>query len=248
MASERGKGGLKVIYKFIAEQIRSRINSAEFRVGEVLPAEKHLAKEFSVSRMTVRKALELLVAEGLLDRRHGSGTYILQKDVQHESHALNSFAEHMRLIGRTTTNDVVDFRIIPAPPAIARQLRLRTDEKIYFARRIRYVDGKSCMLEDSYLPVALFPELSVKHLQGSKFAYIEDEKHIEIAGCYEVFSPILADVSVARLLSVSEGAPLLQMTSLSQSVEGAYLDFSIMIYNVHDYQVSFYMQRNKLSL
>ncbi|MGQ7746249.1 GntR family transcriptional regulator, partial [Pectobacterium brasiliense] len=108
-----------MIYKFIAEQIRSRINSAEFRVGEVLPAEKCLAKEFSVSRMTVRKALELLVAEGLLDRRHGSGTYILQKDVQHESHALNSFAEHMRLIGRTTTNDVVDFRIIPAPPAIA---------------------------------------------------------------------------------------------------------------------------------
>lgn len=237
-----------MIYKNIAEQLRSRINSAEFRVGEALPAEKRLAQEFAVSRMTVRKAIEVLVEEGLVERRHGSGTYLLQKDVQHESHALNSFAEHMRLIGRTTNNEVVDFRIIPAPPAIARQLRLKVDESIYFIRRIRYVDGKSCMLEDSYLPVSPFPELSVKHLQGSKFAYIEDEKHIEIAGCYEVFSPILADASVARLLKVGEGTPLLQMTSLSQSVDGAYLDFSIMIYNVHDYQVSFYMQRNKLLL
>ncbi|MFC3395310.1 GntR family transcriptional regulator [Brenneria rubrifaciens] len=236
-----------MIYKLIADQIRSRINSAEFRVGEALPSEKNLALELSVSRMTIRKAIQQLVAEGLLERRHGSGTYILQKDVQLKSHALNSFAEHMRLIGRATTNEVVDFRIIPAPPSIARQLRLRSDEKIYFARRLRYVDGKSCMLEDSYLPVAPFPELSVKHLQGSKFAYIEDEKHIEIAGCYEIFSPILAEGAVARLLNVNEGMPLLQMTSLSQSVDGAYIDFSIMIYNVHDYQVSFYMQRNKLN-
>lgn len=237
-----------MIYKSIAEQIRSRINSADFRVGEALPAEKMLAVEFSVSRMTIRKAIEQLVNEGLLQRRHGSGTYILQKDVQHESHALNSFAEHMRLIGRTTTNEVTDFQVIPAPPSIARQLRLRTDEKIYFARRIRHVDGKPCMMEDSYLPVKPFPELSIKHLQGSKFAYIEDEKNIAIAGCYEIFSPVLADATTARLLKVHEGSPLLQMTSLSQSVDGVYIDFSIMIYNANDYQVSFYMRRNKLAL
>ncbi|RLM27053.1 GntR family transcriptional regulator [Brenneria alni] len=237
-----------MIYKFIAEQIRSRINSSEFRVSEALPSEKKLAVEFSVSRMTIRKAIEQLAAEGLLQRRHGSGTYVLQKNVQHEIHALNSFAENMHRIGRMGNNEVIDFRIIPSPPAISRQLRLRTDEKIYFARRIRFVDGKPVQLEDSYLPIAPFPDLSIKHLQGSKFAYIEDEKHIGIAGCYEAFSPILADSAVARLLKVNEGSPLLQMTSLAQTVDGDYIDFSIMIYNAHDYQVSFYIQRNKLTL
>ncbi|MEC5319781.1 GntR family transcriptional regulator [Brenneria populi subsp. brevivirga] len=236
-----------MIYKSIAEQIRSRINSAEFRIGEALPSEKRLVVEFSVSRVTIRRAIAQLIEEGLLQRRHGSGTYILRKDVQHEGHALNSFAEHMRLIGRTTNNEVVEFRTIPAPPAIARQLRLRVDERIYFARRVRYVDGKACMLEDSYLPIAPFPDLSIKHLQGSKFAYIEDEKHVAIAGCYEIFSPILADSAVAGLLKVNEGTPLLQMTSLAKTVDGEYIDFSIMI-NAHDYQVSFYMQRNKLTL
>ncbi|MCG8710088.1 GntR family transcriptional regulator [Brenneria sp. 4F2] len=236
-----------MIYKSIAEQIRSRINSSEFRIGDALPSEKSLVVEFAVSRMTIRRAIAQLADEGLLQRRHGSGTYILQKDVQHEGRALNSFAEHMRVIGRTNNNHVVEFRTIPAPPAIARQLRLRTDESIYFARRIRYVDGKACMLEDSYLPIAPFPDLSIRHLQGSKFAYIEDEKHVEIAGCYEIFSPILADSLVAGLLKVSEGTPLLQMTSLAKTVSGEYIDFSIMI-NAHDYQVSFYMQRNKLAL
>ncbi|MEE3650307.1 MULTISPECIES: GntR family transcriptional regulator [unclassified Brenneria] len=237
-----------MIYKSIAEQLRSRINSVEFSAGDAIPAEKTLAAQFSVSRMTIRKAIEILVKDGLLQRRHGSGTYIQQKDFQHESRALNSFAEHMRRIGRTAQNEVVDFRIIPAPPSIASQLRLRVDEKIYFSRRVRFIDEKPLMVEDSYLPVKPFPELSIKHLQGSKFAYIEDEKHIVIAGCYETFSPVLADASAARLLRVKDGSPLLQMTSLTQSVEGAYLDFSIMLCNVNNYQVNFYMQRNKLAL
>ena len=61
-----------MIYKSIAERLRIRLNSADFTLNSLLPGEKKLAEEFAVSRMTIRKAIDLLVAWGLVVRRHGS--------------------------------------------------------------------------------------------------------------------------------------------------------------------------------
>ncbi|WP_251268765.1 UTRA domain-containing protein, partial [Enterobacter hormaechei] len=80
---------------------------------------------------------------------------------------------------------VLVFEVMPAPPAIASLLRIQIDERIYFSRRVRYVDGKPLMLEDSYMPVKLFRNLSLVHLEGSKFDYIEKECGITISGNYE---------------------------------------------------------------
>ena len=77
--------------------------------------------------------------------------------------------------GKTVTSQVLIFEIMPAPPAIASQLRIQINEQIYFSRRVRFVEGKPLMLEDSYMPVKLFRNLSLQHLEGSKFEYIEQE-------------------------------------------------------------------------
>ena len=97
--------------------------------------------------MTIRKAIDLLVAWGLVVRRHGEE--------------------------KRSGREVLIFEIMPAPPAIASQLRIQINEQIYFSRRVRFVEGKPLMLEDSYMPVKLFRNLSLQHLEGSKFEYIE---------------------------------------------------------------------------
>ncbi len=75
-----------MIYKSIADRLRLRLNSADFAIGSPLPGrEKNLAEEFGVARMTIRKAIDLLVDWGLVVRRHGSGTYVARKDVHHET-------------------------------------------------------------------------------------------------------------------------------------------------------------------
>lgn len=71
-----------MIYKSIAERLRIRLNTADFTLNSLLPGEKKLAEEFAVSRMTIRKAIDLLVAWGLVVRRHGSGTYLVRKNRQ----------------------------------------------------------------------------------------------------------------------------------------------------------------------
>lgn len=143
--------------------------------------------------MTIRKAIDLLVAWGLVVRRHGSGTYLVRKDVLHQTASLTGLVEVLKRQGKTVTSQVLIFEIMPAPPAIASQLRIQINEQIYFSRRVRFVEGKPLMLEDSYMPVKLFRNLSLQHLEGSKFEYIEQECGILIGGNYESLTPVLAD-------------------------------------------------------
>lgn len=232
-----------MIYKSIADRLRIRLNSADFSIGSPLPAEKRLAEEFGVSRMTVRKAVDLLVGWGLVIRRHGSGTYVAKKDVHHETTNLTGFIEVMRNQGKEVVSEVLEFNVMPAPPAIASQLRINIDERIYFSRRVRSVDGKPLMVEDSYMPVKLFRNLSVAHLEGSKFSYIEDECNIVVRGNYESLTPVLADRKMAKLMNIDELTPILRITSLSYSDSGDYVNYSVMFRNASEYQVDYHLRR-----
>ena len=214
-----------MIYKSIADRLRLRLNSADFAIGSPLPGEKKLAEEFGVARMTIRKAIDLLVDWGLVVRRHGSGTFVARKDVHHETSNLTGLAEVLRKQGKEVVSQVLAFEVMPAPPAIASLLRIKIDERIYFSRRVRYVDGKPLMLEDSYMPVKLFRNLSLSHLEGSKFDYIEKECGIIISGNYETLTP------------------LLRITSLSYSDSGEFLNYSVMFRNASEYQVDYHLRR-----
>ncbi|ANI80619.1 GntR family transcriptional regulator [Kosakonia oryzae] len=232
-----------MIYKSIAERLRLRLNSSDYNIGSPLPGEKALALEFGVARMTIRKAVDLLVGWGLVVRRHGSGTFVARKDVHHETTNLTGLVEVLRRQGKEVQSQVLQFEVMPAPPAIASQLRIHINERIYFSRRVRYVEGKPLMLEDSYMPVKLFRSLSLGHLEGSKFDYIEKECGITISGNYESLTPVLADKQVASLLNVAEQTPLLRITSLSYSDSGEFLNYSVMFRNTSEYQVDYHLRR-----
>jgi len=232
-----------VIYKSIADRLRLRLNSADYNIGSPLPGEKKLAIEFGVARMTIRKSIDLLISWGLVVRRHGSGTFVARKDVHHETTNLTGLAEVLRQQGKEVQSKVLQFEVMPAPPAIASQLRIQVDERIYFSRRVRYVEGKPLMLEDSFMPVRLFRHLSLPHLEGSKFDYIEKECGIIISGNIESLTPVLADKQLASYLSIPEHTPLLRITSLSYSDSGEFLNYSVMFRNTSDYQVDYHLRR-----
>lgn len=232
-----------MIYKSIADKLQLRLNSSAYSVGSPLPAEKVLAQEFGVARMTIRKAVSLLIEWGLVERRHGSGTFLVKKDIHQETTHLTGMVEVMNTQGKSVVSKVLTFEIIPAPPAIAWQLRIPPNTQIYFSRRIRFVEGKPLMLEDSYMPVKLFRTLSLAHLEGSKFDYIEKECGIVISGNYESLTPVLADKQLAMSMNVPEHTPLLQITSLSYSDSGEFLNYSVMFRNAREYQVDYHLRR-----
>ncbi|RXZ05026.1 GntR family transcriptional regulator [Klebsiella pneumoniae] len=214
-----------MIYKKIATELRTRINSDDYAVGDMLPSEKALAAELKVSVMTLRKALALLEEEKLIARRHGSGTCIVRKSNYHGGEL------------------VIEFTLLDAPPAIAQQLKIQPGEKVYYVRRLRLIDEVPILVENSYIPFATFPWLSVGNLEQSKFNYFKKECHITIIESHRSYTPVLATREQAELLQVAPNSLLLRVQSISYAQNRAIVDFSEIYQNTSKYNVKHITRR-----
>lgn len=102
------------MYRKIADEIREKISSGEYKVGEALPTEAQLREEFSVSRVTVRQALKLLIENDELESVQGSGTYVKENKVNYDIYQQSSFDEKWAHLDVKTHSDVIAFEISTA--------------------------------------------------------------------------------------------------------------------------------------
>lgn len=232
-----------MIYKSIADKLKIRINSDEFEVGDNLPSEKALAEELQVSVMTIRKALTLLEREKLIVKRHGSGSYVARKSNYHGGE-LDGFNYQMHIVGVTNyMNRVIEFTMMDAPPAIAQQLKIEPGDKVYYVKRVRLIDDAPILIEDSYIPVAIFPWLSIGNLEGSKFNYFKKNCHITILESHRTYTPVLATREQAELLQVPQNSLLLRVQSISYAQNNLIVDLSDIYQNTNKYNVKHITRR-----
>lgn len=234
-----------MVYAEVVKFLRDRVNSLEYKVGDIFPSEQKLAIALNISRNTLRKAMTVLVDEGLLEKRHGSGTYIRNKNIQPNISALKSFSENAQQAGKNCTSKVLKFMVIKSDANISSQLRIKNGDQVYYIRRLRFIDDKPVQLEDTWMSVALFPDLSLRDMVNSKFAYIELNCGMTIAGCYETFMPIIPDKEVANLLKISPREPALQLTTQAIDINGVHLDYSLLTSNVHEFRVKYFWPRQR---
>lgn len=200
-----------MIFQKIARLLKSEINGNSWHVGDLLPSEAELAVRYNVSRNTLRKALSLLEGEGIIHRKHGSGTYIQKKNfVAHIDH-MNSFSEIAHKSGKEAGSQIMKFEVQDASPTIATELNLVTGEQVYYIKRLRFIEDNAAQLEETWMSVARFPDLTVSHMQKSKFSYIENECGIKIIGTFETFSPTFPTPEIASILRIRSGR-LMQLT------------------------------------
>jgi GntR family glv operon transcriptional regulator len=132
---------------------------------------------------------------------------------------------------------------VACPSSVAQRLKITPGESIYYIIRIRSVDTHPVHYEESFLPVRLYPTLSVAHMEGSKFRYIEEELGLVIEGNYFTFKPYLVPESIARHMDMAPGELAMQVTSVSHAPDGKVLDYSITTENTHYHQSTFYFRR-----
>src|SRR5215475_12839970 len=135
-------------------------------VGERLPSERELAARWGVARMTVRKAIERLIEQGRLERRHGSGTYTAQAPYA-RLFGLRSFTEDMRQRGLTPTSKLLRLRKLRASTVVASRLRIPAGEDVFKFVRLRLADGEPMALETVVILAAYAPGLSKQDITGS---------------------------------------------------------------------------------
>ena len=158
--------GRAPLYQQLHRALRGAIEDNRLAAHEALPAERDLAAEFGVSRITVRKALDELVSDGLLTRRQGAGTFVapqLDARVEKSFSTLSSFSEDMLSRGRKPESAWLSRTAGAVTPEEALTLGLSPGSLVYRFNRIRYADGEPMALEYSTIPGFCLPnELAVE--------------------------------------------------------------------------------------
>ena len=142
-------------YLQIHARLHDRISSGQWPAGSSLPSQRELADEFGVSLMTLRQALQLLIDDGLVDTRHGSGTYVAARYSYDLGH-LRSFASDLAGQGAQISTRLLGAEAVAPPEPVA--ARLGDAGVALRLRRLRLVRGRPLILQTSYLPAPLLPD------------------------------------------------------------------------------------------
>jgi GntR family transcriptional regulator len=203
----------------LREQLRRRIVAGEWGAEEALPGEKALCEQAGVSRSVVRQALGDLVAEGVLVRRQGVGTFVAPPKITEGLAARESgFYEDMVQRGHEVTTTVIAARLEPATPQVAADLELPRDTDVAVVVRVREVDGIPTVYVESRLPADPFAELLELELgRHSLYAVIEERYGIRAGRSRRTLSAAAAEAPIAKLLDIRPHDPLIVLDSVSFS-------------------------------
>ncbi|HUA16271.1 MAG TPA: GntR family transcriptional regulator [Verrucomicrobiae bacterium] len=227
MAEVRGNG--IPVYKQIQNAIRKRIETSGLKPGDLLASERELARAHGVSLMTARHALAGLEREGMVERRRGAGTFVASPKIHFNR--LMSYSEQMSSRGLNPRSRVLIAKIIEHEPEIAARLRLEPTGKVVKIERLRETGDEPLALETCYVPADEFPDLAGAPLgRTSLFATLSHTYGVELAYADEEVDATPADASVAELLKIPRGGPILRIRQVIYSTKGRAVIYAVGFY------------------
>src|SRR5918994_2003242 len=209
----------------------------QLRVGEAIPSERRLSTDLGISRLTVRAALDDLVRDGYLVRRHGSGTFVSEPKIAQQL-TLTSFSEDMRRRGMTAGSRTIELRETHAGAAVGRALNVSPDARVVLIRRLRLADGVPMALETLHVPAALVPGLTREALEDASFyELLEKEYGVVIASGMQSIEPTVTNEEESELLGVPLHSPAFLFERTSRTAEGETVEFVRSLYRGDRYRL-----------
>ena len=199
-------------------------------IGEAIPSERQLTADLGVSRLTVRAALDELVREGLLVRRHGSGTFVSEPKIAQEL-TMTSFTEDMRRRGMKPSSRTIELKVVPAGARLGRFLKVSPSEPTLVAQRLRLADGETMAIETLHVPHSLVPGLTAKDLETQSFYDLLESRYgITISGGIQQIEPTVTNEEESEALGVPLHSPAFLFERTSRSSDGKTVEFVRSIY------------------
>jgi len=211
-------------YLSVREHLRRRVSALPEHT--LLPPEPVLCAEYGVSRITLRRAVDGLVADGHLVREQGRGTYVTRPGIRHEYresfvHRIAGWSSVMTEQGAQVGTTVLSQRIVPAPAPVGAELMLDGPEDVVELERLRSVDGLPNHVAHSFLPARSFPKAAHEDFSsGSLYEYLRREYGADLAHARIVVDVGTAAPEEADLLRVVAGSPLLVVRTTVRDGEG----------------------------
>ena len=219
------------LYAQVESILAAAIADGTYPAGSRFPKEEDLIEHYSVSRTTIRQAVQNLIRRGLVEIRRGKGTFVLQPKISQELTQLSGFVEDMQSLGRRATARLIDKQIVPASANVAAQLTITAGTLVVCIQRVRLADGAPLSFDETYLPRELGDRIIENDLETEPiFSLLEEKYHTPLVEAEYRLEAISADATVARALGVSTGSPIFLIERTSYTTGHHPVDYEKLYY------------------
>lgn len=220
----------KAKYLQVAEEIKERIKAGIYKASTLLPDQETLAKELDVSRLTVKKALDGLERQGLVYKQSGLGTFVAsQIPIKGKNDApANLFMGLKKEIGPDRIRSkILHFSVEFPDEQIQANLELKKNEPIYNIIRLRLLDNEPFVIEHTFMPVKLVPNLDETILKDSVYSYIHKKLHLKFGRAYRRILACKSDKYDQKYLHAKEDDPMLELEQIVWLTNGQPIEYSL---------------------
>lgn len=211
----------------VQDAIEERIESKMYTAGEKIPSERALAVEFNVSRMTVRNAIEQLIADGILKRDSTRGTVVALPKISRNTVALSGLSQILREQGIDVSTKLIGFEVIPSSTKVANRLNIISSAFVNCIMRVRLVDSEPVIYETVYIPHSLAP-LNLEDVKETKslYALLSNKYGVKPVRASQTIELIRANEAESEYLNVPMREPLLLLEGIAYSDTGIPIEFA----------------------
>lgn len=211
----------KPLYYQLEKCIQNDIIKGKYHPGEKMPTEEELGKLYNISRITVRRALQNLCDNGLLERKQGKGTFVTYNKRALELTKGYGFKSELSRLGHVVKHVVVEKKYVRADNKIAEKLQIKEGDMVVFVKRILYDDGTPFAIDEVTYSADKFPEVMDLLTNDASFYDILIEKYdVVFSRSVLEMNVILADYSLSSLLQCTVGEPLFDINKIAYDDKG----------------------------
>jgi GntR family transcriptional regulator len=241
LASEGTSPGVPLVgplYKDVKRQLMEALTRGEWKPGEAIPSERRIAERFGISIGTVRKAIDELVAENILIRQQGRGTFV----ATHTRDRLLFYFFHIvpeQGPKEYPEVELLSFVRAKAERGVADRLQIEAGDPVLRIRNALRLAGKRMIVDDITVSAQRFPGLSEKRFRerpSTIYNLYQDVYGISVVRSSERLRAVAADAEIAQLLGIAPGAPLLQIRRIALAYNDLPVEFRISQVNTAGYE------------
>ncbi|MEV4257961.1 GntR family transcriptional regulator [Spirillospora sp. NPDC049652] len=230
------RGSPVPLYFQVAQQLEAAIRAGELSPGARLDNELELAARYRLSRPTLRQAIQHLVDKGLLVRKRGVGTQVVQSQVRRPIE-LSSLYDDLTADGREPRTRILEFGTVPADAEAAERLGVAAGADVLLTRRLRFTDGEPLGLMTNVVPLGLI-DVTAAHLEAHGLYEVFRGAGVNLRIAHQTIGARGATAAEARLLDTRRGAPLLTMTRTAFDDKGNAVEYGAHVYRADRYAFS----------
>lgn len=219
------------VYLQLADLIERKINKNVYPLGSKIPSERELIDTFGISRMTVRKAIEVLIEKGLLTRQHGKGTYVSQAAVHSPLDSIQSMGKFIQDSGLLPSNKVLLSKKGKAGVKYSKIFDIDPEDDIFLLFRLRLADGKPFALEYTYTPYHIIPDLDSYNFEQCSFYDLLETHNIKPSQDTQRLEIVRVMNPQAALLNVEEGSAVFMLHNTVTNSSGKTIEYTRSYYS-----------------